>query len=156
MRLIITFTFLLYQVYIIGQEDFTWWNKAQKWDGATSWTQYLKYSSKYLGPNALPVPFNPAGCAGDSTILEFNTAYHYYSGDQTNDMGYNCHINLVKDFITLQIYGMLIEKYSLDTITRDIRASRNQKTSGTSMGDVNISTIIQLANEKNYLILLCG
>jgi hypothetical protein len=153
MRLIITFVFLLCHVYIIGQEDFTWWNKAQKWDGATSWTQYLKYSSKYLGPNALPVPDNISGRAGDSTIIELNSSYHYYSGDQTKDVGYYCNFNLIRDFISLQIYGMLAEKYSIDTITRDIRASRKQITSGTSMGDVNMATIIQLAKEKKLLDL---
>ncbi len=43
---------------------------------------------------------------------------------------------------------MAIEHYKMDTVTRDLRASRDRDGQGTSTGDVNVKTLIQLIPEK--------
>jgi hypothetical protein len=148
MRLLLIIGIFLLCLTLNSQENYKGWNEVHHWDGRTPWTQYLKYSSKYMGPNALPVPVNIAGQTGDSSFIEFNTTYHYYSGDKTNDFGYNCYINLVKNLVSVQIYGVIIEHYLTDSATRDERASRNIRLEGYAFGDVNFSTIIQLVHES--------
>lgn len=143
--------FLLIPIIVSAQPvDYTWWNEIHHWDGKTSWNQYLKYSSKYMGPNALPVPESVKGLAGSSSFFELNTAYHYYTGDKTSDFGYNGLFNLVKNYVSLQIFGVLREQYQMDTATRDIRACRGYSGKGFTTGDVNVSTLIQLTRDTAY------
>jgi hypothetical protein len=139
--------FIIVSAYSI---DYTWWNEVHHWDGKTSWNQYLKYSSKYMGPNALPMPESVKGLAGSSSFIELNTASHFYTGDNTSDIGYNSAINLVKNYITLQVFGTLVEHYKMDTATRNIRGCRGFSGKGYAMGDVNISTIIQLTRNMVF------
>ena len=54
MRRILLLFLLLTQLSASAQMD--WWNQIHNWDGATPWTQYMKYSHAYLGPNAIPLP----------------------------------------------------------------------------------------------------
>ena len=44
-----------------AQKDYTWWNEQHNWDGFRHWTSYTKLTSKYMGPNALPVPDSKKG-----------------------------------------------------------------------------------------------
>ena len=150
MRRCCLFLLLFISLSIFSQTDYGWWNQKHQWDGKTSWIQYLKYSSKYFGPNALPVPENIKGTAGDISFIELNSAIHLSKGDKTQDGGYNVAFNLFKNYVTVQVFGTLVEHYKMDTITLDERACRNFSGEGYAMGDVNISTIIQIVRESNF------
>ena len=54
MRRVLLIALVLFSFNAEAQLD--WWNQIHNWDGATPWTQYMKYSHAYLGPNAIPIP----------------------------------------------------------------------------------------------------
>ena len=53
MRRVLLIALVLFSFNAEAQLD--WWNQIHNWDGATPWTQYMKYSHAYLGPNAIPI-----------------------------------------------------------------------------------------------------
>ena len=54
MRRVLLIALVLFSINAQAQLD--WWNQTHNWDGTTPWTQYMKYSHAYLGPNAIPIP----------------------------------------------------------------------------------------------------
>jgi hypothetical protein len=133
---------------IQAQDDATWWNETHHWDGITSWTQYIIYSTSYMGPNALPVPFSPKGLIREEFEFKMDAEYHYYRGDKTQDIFLDCYIPVVKDKIALEFYGVPFEHYDMDKPTVIERRARNQSGEGFASGDFYFSTLIQVIKNK--------
>ena len=51
MRRVLLIALVLFSINAQAQLD--WWNQTHNWDGTTPWTQYMKYSHAFLGPNAI-------------------------------------------------------------------------------------------------------
>jgi len=132
-------------------EDYSWWNSKHEWDGVTSWTNYLIVSPSYLGPNALPVPEIHKGRLPGTRFLELGIDGHYSKGDQTGNIYSEAFFPLFSQRAGLGISYIPVEFYNTDTLTRDLRRSREYDARGISKGDVYFSTYIHLVREKGNI-----
>lgn len=131
-------------------EDYEQWNKMHNWDGVTPWNNYIIYSPYYLGPNALSVPESEKGLIRDRFELKARYDYHWSNGDQTNNLFLSTYIPLLKDKIAVNIYGVLLEHYKLDSSTIYERRTRNMSGKGYAVGDVYFSSIFQIVRNRKF------
>jgi len=138
-------------------ENYDWWNKKHNWDGISDWASYLTYSPAYLGPNALPVPEIRNALIETKVRLETRADLHFSKGDNTQ----NLFIKLLYPFwdgrVAVEMYGVPVEHFKMDTITRDERAGRDPDAEGYAAGDIYFGTLIQLLRKhKHWPDLLLG
>jgi hypothetical protein len=147
-KLLISLTaFLFFSSLIKAQDPMAWWNTIHQWDGHTHWTRYLTIAPAYLGPNALPVPeIRPAGLPSNPE-LQLSLEGHFSKGDNTQDLFAEIY-HPIGNFAGLRIYSAAVEHYVTDTLTRDLRASREKDPRGVSFGDIYVSTEILLRKDK--------
>lgn len=70
-------------------QDHVWWSQNVGWDGVTHWREYLVFSPRYLGPNALPVPEQSLGRVFRHSEVHLAGNVHWSPGDRTiNPAGY--------------------------------------------------------------------
>lgn len=136
---------------VISQEDDeTWWNTVQDWDGVTPWQSYIIYSPYYMGPNAISVPFTQKGRVKDRYEFEVKYEGHYSKGDRTQNLFLSLYLPLVKDFIAFEFYGVPIEHYNMTEETVIERRARNRSGTGYAIGDFYFSSIIQILRNKSF------
>lgn len=131
-------------------DDATWWNDVQDWDGVTPWQSYIIYSPYYMGPNSLPVTFSQKGRIKDRYELEVKFESHFSSGDKTQDLFLSLYLPLVKDFIAFEFYGVPFEYYKMTEETVIERRGRNRSGTGYSAGDFYFSSIIQIIKNREF------
>ncbi len=142
---------------VAQEEDYSWWNKKHNWDGVTNWARYMTYSPAYFGPNALPVPEIRDALIDKRVNLETRADFHFSKGDNTQ----NLFLKLVYPFwdgrIAVSLFGVPIEHFEMDTITRDERAGRDLEAKGYAAGDLYLSTMIQILRDyKSWPDILLG
>jgi hypothetical protein len=142
----------------LGQDDdHQWWNNKHNWDGVTAWVYYLKYSPAYFGPNALPVPEIRDAWINPKASLETRADFHFSKGDNTQNLFLKFKYPILDCKVALEIFVVPIEFYSMDTITRDERVSRDKDGKGYAFGDIYIATLVQiLKDKKGWPDLLLG
>lgn len=129
-------------------EDWMWWNNKHNWDGITPWEKYVKLSSRYMGPNALPVVEITNGSIPNASFVEIGAAGHITSGDKTANVVLNSIIK-AGNKAALGLYFIPYEYYSMDTNTsRNIRGTRDYDGKGHAVGDVYISGYYQILKSK--------
>jgi len=142
---------------IAQEEDYTWWNNKHNHDGITNWWKYLIYTPKYLGPNALPVPEIRDATIDKRINLETRADFHFSTGDNTQNLFLRMRYPLWEGRIAIELYGVPVEHFKMDTLTRDERRGRDYDAEGWSAGDLYIGTLIQLTrNYKSWPDLLLG
>lgn len=140
-----------------SQADYSWWNKKHNWDGVSSWSKYLTYSPAYFGPNALPVPEIRNGLIQKRINLETMSDMHLSRGDNTFNFFLKLDVPLFNGRVAIEAFGVPFEVYEMDTITRDERAARDRDGKGTAVGDLYLSTKIQLLRDhKQWPDLMLG
>ena len=82
-RLLLTIG-LLFPIFCFCQSDI-WWNNNVNWDGYTHWSRYIMIRSKYMGPNALSVPFINNGSIDSVSSLGITANTHFSKGDNTQN-----------------------------------------------------------------------
>ena len=137
MRRVLLIALVLFSFNAQAQLD--WWNQIHNWDGATPWTQYMKYSHAYLGPNAIPIP----------TLQRSNRSYFKSSSQMSlieDDSFLSLHNELHWDRGHTQIHitHQSIEYYRTSTELRDYRISRDEDSEGVLAGDVFIDISTRL------------
>jgi hypothetical protein len=137
MRRVLLIALVLFSFNAQAQLD--WWNQIHNWDGATPWTQYMKYSHGYLGPNAIPIP----------TLQRSNRSYFKSSSQMSlieDDSFLSLHNELHWDRGHTQIHitHQSIEYYRTSTELRDYRISRDEDSEGVLAGDVLIDISTRL------------
>ncbi len=137
--------------FICISQEYEWWNKNNNWDGVTHWTKYIIVSPEFMGPNALPVPDIKDGKLFNKTEFELDYDYHYSKGDITQNVFSKINIPFKSDNIGVSFSMVPVEYYDFDSITRDLRHSREFDGKGYSVGDVFIGTYIQLLSNKRIL-----
>jgi hypothetical protein len=148
-RFIITLIFLLSGILSHSQgDDYSWWNNKHNWDGISPWSDYLTVSPAYFGPNALPVPEIRDGNIETRVSLEGAADLHFSEGDNTQNLFLKLRYPFWEGRIAIEVFGVPVEHYIMDTITRDERAARCYNCEGTAMGDLYIGTMIQLLRDK--------
>lgn len=138
--------FLPFLLFSQGQ-SYHWWNVKHGWDGVSSWTLYITHEPGTMGPNALPVPELKEGMIDLLGSFEFDLEGHYNTGDQTQNIFTKLNLP-VSDRVSMQMWWVPYEQYQTDTIVRDFRAARGYSGEGQSVGDVYISTNIQIIKDK--------
>lgn len=139
------------------EDEHAWWNKKHNWDGISSWSTYLTYSPAYFGPNALPVPEIRNGLIQKRISLESRADMHLSGGDNTFNLFAKLDVPLFNGRVALEAFMVPIEVYKMDTITRDERAVRDRDAEGVTVGDLYISTKIQLLRDhKGWPDLMLG
>jgi len=83
-RLLLTIV-LLSPMLCLSQSD-VWWNNNVNWDGHTHWSKYIKIVPKYLGPNALSVPFINNGSIDSACSVGVTAMAHFSKGDNTQNL----------------------------------------------------------------------
>ncbi len=136
---------------LAGQTDYQWWNNKHDIDGSKYWTEYMVLSPKFMGPNALPVPEMFSGRIPTSHHFETGLEGHYSKGDRTANVYLSYNFPLYSDKATLQVNYRPVEIYRTDTMTRDLRRSRELEPEGYSLGDFYISTLVQLIKDHDRL-----
>lgn len=132
---------------LFSQTDYSWWNRKHNWDGISHWVDYMTMSPGYLGPNALPVPeFHGREIPNQQTIA-IGTEGHYSTGDQTGNLYCSLTFPLFTEKASISVDYRPIEIYRTDTITRDLRASRELDPQGHSLGDIYCTTHIQVLKD---------
>lgn len=134
-----------------AQDDFGWWNQIHGWDGVTPWNRYLTLSAKYLGPNALPVPEIRDARVDSFPYIELLAGGHFSRGDRTIDGNLRLGVPVAAGKASLEIQVVPCEYYVTDTITRDLRASRERDGKGFAFGDIRFATLIQLLRGQDRL-----
>ncbi len=145
MRRVLLIALVLFSFNAQAQLD--WWNQIHNWDGATPWTQYMKYSHAYLGPNAIPIP----------TLQRSNMGSYFKSSSQMSliedDSFLSLHNELHWDRGHTQIHitHQSIEYYRMSEEVRDLRISRDEDGEGVLAGDVliDISTRLWTKHEQS-------
>lgn len=143
--------FLLCQVMHLGGQDYGWWNSKHDWDGTTPWNQYLIPSPAYLGPNALPVPEVRDGNLPSEGYFELGLDGHFGEGDRTGNVFTRFFVPLFSPRVGFSVSYIPLEIYRTDTLTRDLRRSREFDGRGVSHGDVYFSTLIHLVRAKGVM-----
>ncbi|MEN8225996.1 MAG: hypothetical protein ABFS05_11630 [Bacteroidota bacterium] len=129
-------------------ESYDWWNNKHNWDGVSPWSSYLIFSPAYFGPNALPVPEIRDAMSDTNISLESSFDLHFSKGDQTQNLFLKLRYPFLEGMIAIEVFGVPIEHYALDTITRDERRARGYDCRGTAFGDLYFSTLIQVLRDK--------
>ena len=153
MKTLISICFLLIwsgELFLCGQ-DHEWWNRKHDWDGCTSWSRYLIVSPSYMGPNALPVPEVHKGKPSGTLTLEAGAEGHYSKGDRTGNLFAGFYTPLFSPRAGLGLRYVPLELYSTDTLTRDLRRSREYDARGISFGDLYAGTFIHLVREDGRI-----
>ena len=137
MRRVLLIVLVLFSFNAQAQLD--WWNQIHNWDGATPWTQYMKYFHAYLGPNAIPIP----------TLQRSDRSYFKSSSQMSlieDDSFLSLHNELHWDRGHTQIHitHQSIEYYRTTTELRDYRISRDEESEGVLAGDVLIDISTRL------------
>lgn len=143
--------FFLVSGFVLQAQDYSWWNQKHNWDGQTHWSDYMILSSAYLGPNALPVPEISKGVLPKPRSVELAVDGHYSRGDQTGNLFTEIFFPFFSDRAGMSISCVPLEFYKTDTITRDIRFSREYDGKGVSFGDVCFTTFVQLVKESKRI-----
>lgn len=157
--IIIFIVFLMLPFIVAGQswtKKFKWWNEKHNWDGHTPWQQYITLSSAYMGPNALPVPQIRNAKIRDHVTFEHANNYYYQPGDETADLNLKFIYPFHKD-IQVEARMVPVEYFHIsDTLIRDKRAIRHKNPEGTAVGDLTISTYMQILERENWPDIVFG
>lgn len=132
----------------VRAQQYDWWVQKHNWDGVTHWSDYLKFSPGYMGPNALPVPQLERGMIDTVGRFDMSARTYWSRGDDTQDLHLRYQHVFIPGRIAVAAEWMAVEHYITDTVTRDERFSRERDAKGISAGDLNVSTMIRLIPER--------
>lgn len=131
-----------------AQTEFDLWAERVNWDGITPWRFFLNIAPASLGPNALPVLHLQRGLIRDQAEIELRPEYHFNEGDHTYDIFLRSYLPLATDRVALEVFMVTFERYHFSDAIRDERNARVENGEGQTVGDVFISTIIQVLKDK--------
>ena len=119
-----------------------------------SFTQSIKYSTLWFGPNANPVPeFTDARIPAVTTVSLMTDYYsgfgNYGLGDQTTNGYLKLEIPLLPERVSLKLWSSVLEHFNTTDALMQLRGA--SKNSGFEGGDVYVQTRIRLLKEQNSL-----
>ncbi len=141
---------LLISTGLYAQENYSWWNASQDWDGTTHWSSYMILSPDYMGPNALSVPFFEKGLVSDRPYIKMYSDFWFSTGDHTQDVGAHLYVPVVKKLIALEVWGVGLEHYSLTEEMAIRRRARHQQARGTASGDAYFAAVVSLIKDRKF------
>ena len=145
MRRVLLIVLVLFSFNAQAQLD--WWNQIHNWDGATPWTQYMKYSHAYLGPNAIPIPTLQRS---DRSYLKSSSQMSLIEDDSFLSLHNELHWD--RGHTQIHITHQSIEYYRTSTELRDYRVSRDEDGEGVLAGDVLIDISTRLWESEHEAV----
>jgi len=112
---------------------------------------YLRYSPRYFGPNAFPLPELHNGLIGMRIEAEMLGEYHYYAGDRTKDVQLRCFIPVADGLAGLELSYLVYEYYNMTPETVAERHAAGTSWADGAHGDVIITSYYQLIRKWNGL-----
>ncbi len=110
--------------------------------------QEVRYSPKYFGPNANPVPeFTNAIIPAINTI-SFSLNRYFGFGDDTKNGFLKIEIPLLPERVSFKVWTTLGEHYETTDAVSLARGIKDGNTSGTANGDIYVQTRILILKEK--------
>ncbi len=148
--------FLISSLFFLGiklfsQADNDLSDPYNNWDGRTHWSKYMRYSAKYFGPNALPIPDVKNGLICENTEIMLAGEYHYNKQDPTTNLFSRIEIPIVKKRVNIECYVVPIEFYNTDSSLRIERRTFKKQGSGIAGGDIYVINNIQLFSGRKKL-----
>lgn len=105
---------------------------------------------RYLGPNALPVPFITNGSIDSINSFGVTGSFHFSKGDITKNIAVYANYCLVKDRISFDIFLVPIEWFNMSHQKKEERHVYAQfYYKRWAKGDLHLNTNIKLFNSKN-------
>jgi len=135
-------------------QDYGWWNTLVQWDGRSHWSEYMTYTPKYFGPNAIPIPIIKNGKIIERSELEVGLAAHFSEGDDAQNLTTRLYLPITKNRIGISLLIVPYERYRMTAEERDIRRARDFDGMGHAIGDLHIGTWIQLTKPTSELDIL--
>ena len=129
------------------------WEQNVNWDGVSHWSEFLIFSPRFSGPNAMPVPLTSTGKVTNSSFVSLGGHYQGLAGDRTGNLTFYAGHTFLKNRISIDVFMVPIEVYKLSDqrkIERNVYFENFDKK--TAIGDLYINTNVQLFNEKQHAV----
>ena len=114
-----------------------------------TYTQTIKYSPAWFGPNANPVPEFTDATIPTKTTISLMGDYYFGYGDVTKNGYFKIDIPLLPERISLKIWSSVLENYKTTSEIMQLRGSNSL--SGTAGGDIYVQTRIRILKEQKQL-----
>ena len=148
MRLLISIFFTSI-THLAFSQDHDWWAKNVQWDNQSSWTTYINFKPRYLGPNALPIPELSGGEVPSKSSLSIQSQSHFMKGDHTYNTLMKGLYEVMPGRIALEIMWIPVE-YSV--VSHKLKTERNVfwrfYNNRWASGDVFLQTYLQLLKSE--------
>lgn len=117
-----------------------WWDKIP----------LLKYSPRYFGPNAFPMPELTGGALSPRWEVELRGEYHTMTGDQTKDILVRLYAPIAKGKAGVNLSWVFQEWYETSPEVRDERNAVETKSPITCRGDVVLNCYYQVLRSEKW------
>jgi len=112
-------------------------------------SQTVKYSTAWFGPNANPVPeFTDARIPAKTTISLMGD-YYFGFGDQTTNGYFKVEVPLLPERVSLKVWTSVFEHYETTSAVSLQRMALDGNTSGKAGGDFYVQTRMLVLKETN-------
>ena len=118
-----------------------WWDKMP----------LLKYSPRYFGPNAFPLPELMGGKLPARWEAEVRGEFHTMPGDKTKDLYARLYVPIAKGKAGLTVSGVLQEWYKTSPEVRDERNAVEVESPIPCFGDVIVNCYYQVLRSEKWM-----
>lgn len=116
-----------------------------------SFTQQIRYSPAWYGPNAFPVPEHSDASIVSQTTLDITADYYFGFGDNTKNGYFRIEIPLLSEKVSFKVWSGFLEHFE---ISEELAKLRNidpeREIIGKANSDVYVQTRIRLLKEDNF------
>ena len=131
------------------------WARTVNWDGVSHWSKYIITQPRYMGPNALPVPFIGNGTTDSNSYAGTSLSFHSMKGDKVKDWSLFGNYCLVKDLISIDISYEPVEWFrTSDTLKKQRHVYYQNYYDKHARGDVHLNVNIRLLKKWEKTIQL--
>ena len=115
------------------------------------YAQNVRYSPKYFGPNANPVPEFTDATIPAKTTISLMGDYYFGFGDITQNGLFKIEVPLLSERVSIKVWTTLFEHYQVSDEVSVERNMLNGNTSGNAGGDFYIQTRMLIFKENKYV-----
>ena len=124
-----------------------WWGTLVNWDGVTHWSRYMKFSPRYMGVNALPIPAIGNGNVDSTNWIGITGNAHFSKGDDSQNLVVGANYAVVRNRVSIDANWIPIEWFNM---SHSIKEQQNVYWKDyylkRAVGDVHLNVNIQLLN----------
>ncbi|MFZ9386433.1 MAG: hypothetical protein ACO25B_01005 [Chitinophagaceae bacterium] len=121
------------------------WARIVNWDGVSHWSKYIITQPKFMGPNALPVPYLTNGGTDSTNYVGSSASFHFTKGDRAQDLAVFGNYCLLRDRISIDISYEPVEIYQTsDTIKKQRHVYYKNYYDNHARGDVHLNFNIRI------------